>query len=239
MYVCDCTGASRLLFQICLDSLSDAKEMENLARIADRQSSASSSSDERKQRKGSGPRNDAAGETELQQQQQQQQQGPNGSYPDSNSNNNNKASKTPITPTGGMPEETEERERSMSRARLSPGGRSADRSAGTQAEAGLGQEGSAEGRQGGGERGLPEESEDEEDEEEPWGVLLRNTIIRDLKGFGMEHAGPIGRTLISKVMAVSQDNYPEMVSPLVCFSLLWEVVRWCLGKRVGWMCVRY
>lgn len=52
----------------------------------------------------------------------------------------------------------------------------------------------------------------EEDEEEPWGEMLRNTIIRDLKGFGMEHAGPIGRSLISKVMSVSQDNYPEMVS---------------------------
>lgn len=49
-------------------------------------------------------------------------------------------------------------------------------------------------------------------EEEPWGVILRNTIIRDLAGFGMEHTGPIGRSLISKVLSVSQDNYPEMVS---------------------------
>lgn len=48
-------------------------------------------------------------------------------------------------------------------------------------------------------------------DEECWGVMLRNTIIRDLDGFGMEHAGPIGRSLISKVMSVSQDNYPEMV----------------------------
>ena len=43
-------------------------------------------------------------------------------------------------------------------------------------------------------------------------MVLRNTIIRDLAGFGMEHAGPIGRSLISQVLAVSQDNYPEMVS---------------------------
>lgn len=50
-----------------------------------------------------------------------------------------------------------------------------------------------------------------EEEDETWGVMLRNTIIRDLKGFGIEHAGPIGRSLIGKVMNVSQDNYPEMV----------------------------
>ena len=61
-------------------------------------------------------------------------------------------------------------------------------------------------------RGAPEEENEEGGEEEPWGVVLRNTIIRDLAGFGMEHAGPIGRSLISKVLATSQDNYPEMVS---------------------------
>lgn len=57
-----------------------------------------------------------------------------------------------------------------------------------------------------------EEGSEDGSEEEPWGVILRNTIIRDLAGFGMEHTGPIGRSLISKVLSVSQDNYPEMVS---------------------------
>lgn len=59
--------------------------------------------------------------------------------------------------------------------------------------------------------GATHEDEEEGEDEEPWGVVLRNTIIRDLAGFGMEHAGPIGRSLISKVLSVSQDNYPEMV----------------------------
>ncbi|CAM9169952.1 unnamed protein product, partial [Phaeothamnion confervicola] len=45
--------------------------------------------------------------------------------------------------------------------------------------------------------------------EATWGQIVRNTIIRDLSGFGLEHAGPTGREIIRKVMEVSQDNYPE------------------------------
>eukprot|EP00904_Undaria_pinnatifida_P007285 jgi/Undpi1/3687/HiC_scaffold_16.g07057.m1 len=75
-----------------------------------------------------------------------------------------------------------------------------------------------------------EGKEDDDEEEEPWGVVLRNTIIRDLAGFGMEHAGPIGRSLISKVLAVSQDNYPEMMEKCYIINAPW--VFYALWKGV-------
>ncbi|CAN0341004.1 unnamed protein product [Laminaria digitata] len=93
--------------------------------------------------------------------------------------------------------------------------------------AGTGEEEEEEGEDGEEEEG---EEEDEEDGEEPWGVVLRNTIIRDLAGFGMEHAGPIGRSLISKVLAVSQDNYPEMMEKCYIINAPW--VFYALWKGV-------
>ncbi|CAM9627893.1 unnamed protein product [Ectocarpus sp. 8 AP-2014] len=63
--------------------------------------------------------------------------------------------------------------------------------------------------------------ESEEEGEGPWGVVLRNTIIRDLSGFGIEHAGAIGRSLISQVLAVSQDNYPEMMEKCYIINAPW------------------
>ncbi|CAN0399816.1 unnamed protein product, partial [Discosporangium mesarthrocarpum] len=51
--------------------------------------------------------------------------------------------------------------------------------------------------------------------------MIQNTIIRDLSGFGMEHAGPIGRSLISRVMAVSSDNYPEQMQRCYLINAPW------------------
>ncbi|CAN0430994.1 unnamed protein product, partial [Ectocarpus sp. 8 AP-2014] len=37
----------------------------------------------------------------------------------------------------------------------------------------------------------------------------------------MEHAGTIGRSLISQVLAVSQDNYPEMMEKCYIINAPW------------------
>ncbi|CAN0168264.1 unnamed protein product, partial [Ectocarpus sp. 12 AP-2014] len=161
--------------QICLDSLSDAKEMENLARRAKR---ALSPSPPPTESTATGPR-------------------------------------VPATGGGGCGGGT-------------TGGEGRDTGAGR------GMRGNASTIGGG---GLPlPESEDKggtvppksegrgvesEKGEEPWGVVLRNTIIRDLSGFGMEHAGTIGRSLISQVLAVSQDNYPEMMEKCYIINAPW------------------
>ncbi len=171
--------------QICLDSLSDAKEMENLARrAASREASPpppplSSTASPRKPPPPDGPLNSNGG---------------GGGQPPSKKgkggkNGDRRGRSPPASPSAAV-------------AAAAGGWREDDPQGHSSTGVSDAAEGTAEG--GGGGEG--------EGEEEPWGVLLRNTIIRDLSGFGMEHAGPIGRSLISQVLAVSQDNYPEMVS---------------------------
>ncbi|CAN0106692.1 unnamed protein product, partial [Ectocarpus fasciculatus] len=163
--------------QICLDSLSDAKEMENLARRATRASSPSPSPLPT-ELTATGPRATSGG-------------GGGG---------------------GGI-----------------AGGEQRDRGAGVAMRGNPSTIGGGGSERKGGTAVPPLESEgrggvetcEEEGEEEPWGVVLRNTIIRDLSGFGMEHAGTIGRSLISQVLAVSQDNYPEMMEKCYIINAPW------------------
>eukprot|EP00903_Cladosiphon_okamuranus_P011122 g10498.t1 len=192
--------------QICLDSLSDAKEMENLARrAADRSTSPSPPPPPPT----TTPRDPKAG----------------------NSNTSTGGQK-PGRSGAGLSEKNGERGAggSVNGCDRSAGGsvNGCDRSASPgevnrQAHPAAGTSGAEGMLDGGGATGEgAEEGEREEgEEEEPWGVVLRNTIIRDLAGFGMEHAGPIGRSLISQVLAVSQDNYPEMMEKCYIINAPW------------------
>lgn len=227
--------------QICLDSLSDAKEMDNLAKIAERELDAEEeakgaiqNSQQREPQQGGIARNGVRVNNVLATGRERQRQPPPGSpqvlpfggrggsdgaatvnpelsRPDDGGSSGSILSPS-ITQAGqdlesaSLPRKSDSRESEGSvcgagGGRSGGGGGSGDGTAG----AGRGREGRARSVKTEGYR------DEEQQDGEPWGVLLRSTIIRDLKGFGMEHAGPIGRSLISKVMAVSQDNYPEMV----------------------------
>lgn len=174
--------------QICLDSLSDAKEMANLAERAAQAASPSPTASDNKavvaSTSANGDGHDAAlanGATGR---------GGSGGHIPSRSPSDDRRASSGLKQESSGPEGNGRGRSKKARGRASAG----------ESEAREG-EGSNDGGDVSAEAG-----------EKPWGVLLRNTIIRDLAGFGMEHAGPIGRSLISKVMAVSQDNYPEMAS---------------------------
>ncbi|CAM9904255.1 unnamed protein product, partial [Chrysoparadoxa australica] len=67
------------------------------------------------------------------------------------------------------------------------------------------------------------EEVDEGDEgvDRPWGEMERCCVIRDLQGFGLEHAGPAARSLLGKVMATSQANYPEQMKTCLLVNTPW------------------
>lgn len=226
--------------KICLDSLSDAKEMENLARIAAQRSTRPSSAQDTKKASpgeetpgvrspspvppvpravgiasdnndsiGNGTRQDGSEDTATAV--EGRLQGNALTAPGMSPSNGLKVSDSNSGSGGG--------EAPSSSA--DSGGAAGGRLQEDPAEPANGSSISAEGVGGSGDEDVSaldeaqkgkEEGSEDGNEEEPWGVILRNTIIRDLAGFGMEHAGPIGRSLISKVLSVSQDNYPEMVS---------------------------
>ncbi len=76
-----------------------------------------------------------------------------------------------------------------------------------------------------------EEQQQEEEQEGYWGEVVRQVIVRDLRGFGFEHASQPARSLIKKVISISQDNYPEQMD--VCylvnvpwvFNVLWHALQ--------------
>ncbi len=69
------------------------------------------------------------------------------------------------------------------------------------------------------------------EEEEYWGEVVRLVNVRDLRGFGLEHASKPARELIKKVISISQDNYPEQMD--ICylvnvpwvFNVLWQALQ--------------
>ncbi|CAN0099265.1 unnamed protein product, partial [Hapterophycus canaliculatus] len=161
--------------QICLDSLSDAKEMENLARRAAERASPPT----------------ATGKA--------------------------------LRPTGnGRGSSVDDAGGGGADGRASRGGKNTPQGAGRRRGGNQGvEEEQSAARAGRQEAANGKSAEEDGEDEEPWGVVLRNTIIRDLAGFGMEHAGPIGRSLISKVLSVSQDNYPEMMEKCYIINAPW------------------
>lgn len=167
--------------QMCLDSLSDAKEMEHLARRAERRFAR----EEGAKRKGASKSSIPSTFTD--------------------------AARCPSTTSNSAEAGSNGKKRQVSAGALGVPTDGVVNVAASGGEGGGTKEDRLEEEEEEEDEALEENGEEEEEEEEPWGVVLRNTIIRDLAGFGIEHAGPIGRSLISKVMSVSQDNYPEMV----------------------------
>jgi len=71
-----------------------------------------------------------------------------------------------------------------------------------------------------------------------YGEMLCCTIIRDFNGFGFGHIGYDGRTVISWVLEIAIDNYPELLSKshLVnvpwFFNTFWVFVRLFLDENI-------
>jgi len=70
-----------------------------------------------------------------------------------------------------------------------------------------------------------------------YGVILQHTIIRDLTGIGLAHAGIDGRNFIAAAIQVSDTNYPEILAKTYClnapwvFTTLWFFVQGLLDPR--------
>lgn len=76
------------------------------------------------------------------------------------------------------------------------------------------------------------------DTEKGYGEMICCTIIRDFNGFGFGHIGYDGRTVISWVLEIAIDNYPELLakSHLVnvpwFFNTFWVFVRMFLDENI-------
>jgi len=76
------------------------------------------------------------------------------------------------------------------------------------------------------------------DTQKGYGEMLCCTIIRDFNGFGFGHIGYDGRTVISWVLEIAIDNYPELLakSHLVnvpwFFNTFWVFVRMFLDENI-------
>lgn len=73
--------------------------------------------------------------------------------------------------------------------------------------------------------------------EKGYGVMLACRIIRDFNGFGMGHMGPEGRTVITWILELAVDNYPEllykshMINTPWMFSTIWFFVKNLLDEN--------
>ena len=45
----------------------------------------------------------------------------------------------------------------------------------------------------------------------PYGILLSARVIRDLNGFGLNHIGSDGQTVIKWILEIAVDNYPDLL----------------------------
>ena len=72
---------------------------------------------------------------------------------------------------------------------------------------------------------------------EPYGTILHACVIRDLRGVGLEHFCATGAEIISLMIKMSADNYPEFMrrcfiinAPFI-FSTAWYFIRNLLAPR--------
>merc|ERR1711871_836468 len=76
-----------------------------------------------------------------------------------------------------------------------------------------------------------------EELQEPYGVIVHTTVIRDMGGIGFEHLGSQGQEIISAILKVSTDNYPElmkkcyMINTPWLFNTLWFFIKNLLAQR--------
>lgn len=82
------------------------------------------------------------------------------------------------------------------------------------------------------------------DDNTPYGVLLYTCVIRDLKGVGLDHLGNFGREVISRVVQVASDNYPELMrkcyivnAPFVFYAAWYFIQGLLSAKTVAKICV--
>uniref|UniRef100_A0A7S2V3E4 CRAL-TRIO domain-containing protein n=1 Tax=Fibrocapsa japonica TaxID=94617 RepID=A0A7S2V3E4_9STRA len=67
--------------------------------------------------------------------------------------------------------------------------------------------------------------------EDGWGEVLQVFIIRDLGGFNTEHLGPVGRDTSSRIVQVSQANYPNvmycccLINTPFLFRAFWKLIK--------------
>jgi hypothetical protein len=73
---------------------------------------------------------------------------------------------------------------------------------------------------------------------EPYGVLVYTCVIRDLNGVGFDHFSARGREIISAVIKIASDNYPELMrkcyiinSPFI-FNTIWYFIQGLLSPRL-------
>ena len=77
----------------------------------------------------------------------------------------------------------------------------------------------------------------DKDNDIPYGVIIYTTVIRDLDGIGFEHLGVQGQEIISAILKVSTDNYPElmkkcyMINTPWLFNTLWFFIKNLLSQR--------
>lgn len=71
----------------------------------------------------------------------------------------------------------------------------------------------------------------------PYGVVKYTCVIRDLAGVGFDHLGSRGREIISTVISLASDNYPELMrkcfiinSPFI-FNTAWYFIKNLLSQR--------
>jgi CRAL/TRIO domain len=71
----------------------------------------------------------------------------------------------------------------------------------------------------------------------PYGVILYTCVIRDLKGVGFDHFSTACRDMISRIIKVASDNYPEQMrkcyivnTPFV-FHAVWYFIQGLLSPK--------
>ena len=59
------------------------------------------------------------------------------------------------------------------------------------------------------------------DSKVPYGILLSARVIRDLNGFGLNHVGSDGQTVIKWILEIAVDNYPELLHRCNMINVPW------------------
>jgi len=83
-------------------------------------------------------------------------------------------------------------------------------------------------------------AEGEQEENEPYGNMCTTLVIRDLGAVGFRHLGSTGQEIIRTVVAISSDNYPElmrkcyMINTPWVFTSIWYLIKgWIAAKTVA------
>lgn len=56
---------------------------------------------------------------------------------------------------------------------------------------------------------------------EPYGIIKQGCSIRDMYGLSLEHIGTQGQDIIRTIIAIAQDNYPELLNKVYIVNTPW------------------